>query len=98
METHSGKWEFDAARLLLRNRTTGEAIALREIDTPEALLQKTVHLADNTESAKDVRGFTAAVRHACNVVFQSSLRDVYCCPDRPLRRVDWQGRARRNHS
>ncbi len=98
MEIHAGEWEFDAAHLLLRNRTTGEAVSLREIDTPEALLQKTVNLADGTGSAQDVRGFTAAVRRACNVVFQSSLRDVYCCPDRPLRRVDWQGRVRRNHS
>ena len=98
MERHSNNWEFDAAHLLIRNKTTGRAVPLRDIDTPEALLQTTLHLSSADLAGEDARGFTDTLRRACHIVFESSLRDVYCCPDRPLRRVDWRDHTGRKHS
>lgn len=98
MNLHASNWVFDPSYLLIRNKVTGEAVPLSDVDTPEALLQKTLRLAENSRTGEDPRGFTDALRHACSVVFQSTLRDVYCCPDRPLRRVDWQRRANRMNS
>ena len=98
MERRANNWEFDASHLLIRNKMTGRAVALRDVDTPEALLQTTLHLTSADRPGEDARGFTDTLRQACHIMFQSSLRDVYCCPDRPLRRVDWQRRAGRRHS
>lgn len=98
METHASNWEFDPSLLLIRNKATGQTVPLRTLDTPEALLQETLRLAREDRPLEDARGFTNALRHACSVVFQSSLKDVYCCADRPLRHVDWRRRASRNNS
>lgn len=87
METHAGRWEFDPTHLRIRNKATGESVPLRDLDTPEALLQKTLRIG--SEDRHDVRGFTAALRQACRVVFQSNLRDVFCRPDLS-HRVNWQ--------
>ena len=98
MERCANNWEFDASHLLIRNRMTGKAVPLRDVDTPEALLQTTLHLASADRPGEDARGFTDTLRHACHVMFHSSLRDVYCCPDRTLRRVDWQHHTAGKHS
>ncbi len=95
METHAGSWEFDPTHLRIHNRATGESVPLRDLDTPEALLQETLRIGSG--ESRDVRGFTAALRHACRLVFQSSLRDVYCGPELSPR-VDWQRYQGRNSS
>ena len=86
METHAGNWEFDPTYLRIRNKATGESVPLCDMDTPEAVLQETLRIGN--KNRHDVRGFTAALRQACSVVFQSNLRDVYCGPELS-ERVDW---------
>ncbi len=95
METHAGSWEFDPTDLQIRNKATGESIPLCDMDTPEAVLQETLRIGSRDRQA--VRGFTAALRQACSVVFQSNLRDVYCGPGLS-HRVNWQRCQGRNRS
>ena len=87
METHAGNWEFDPTDLQIRNKATGESVPLCDMDTPEAVLQETLRIGN--KNRHDMRGFTAALRQACSVVFQSNLRDVYCGAGLS-HRVDWQ--------
>ena len=90
VDEHSAGWHFDEAERVIRNRTTGTRVDLRELDTSRAVLARVLHIG-LSESQASARAFTTALRHACAIVFGRSLREVYCNAGK-RQRVDWDQR------
>ena len=87
---NASTWHFDETHLVLRNRATGASVDLRDLDTSGAVLAQ-VTLIGRSGSHGNAREFTEALRHACRVVFNRSLRDVYCQTGKQSR-VDWHAK------
>jgi len=94
MNKYSGNWEFDAQKLLIRNRITGECVDLQEVDTPAQVFRYAKEMSRESSRDGDPRGFTMILRRACQQVFNSSLRGVYCQAG-AQRHVNWHRRTSR---
>ena len=92
MSDYGGNWEFDAQKLVIRNKLTGESIDLQEVDTPAQVFRYAKEMSREGSRTGDPRGFTMILRRACQQVFNSSLRGVYCQSD-GQRHVDWRRRV-----
>lgn len=92
MNNYAGNWEFDAQKLIIRNRISGECVDLQKVDTPAQVFRYAKEMSREGSRHGDPRGFTMILRRACQQVFNSSLRAVYCQSD-AQRHVDWQHRA-----
>ena len=92
MNEYAGNWEFDPQKLMIRNRITGECVDLQEVDTPAQVFRYAREMSREDARNGDSRVFTMILRRACQQVFNSSLRGVYC-QSGGHRPVDWHRRA-----
>jgi len=92
MNEYYGNWEFDAQKLLIRNRITGECVDLQKVDTPTQVFRYAKEMSREGSRYGDPRGFTMVLRRACQQVFNSSLSGVYC-QSGAYRHVDWRRQA-----